>query len=79
MPVVESYIVDHPNGPRPCQQSTQGFPSFSADKPCVAEVILNARAGEMFLCKRHASYFLRDNPTLMAQAVIELSLSAITV
>ena len=71
MPVIESYLVDHLSGPRPCHQSPQDL--FSAEKPCTAEYILHTRAGEMFLCKRHASYFLRDNPAIMAEAVLELS------
>ncbi len=79
MAIIEAYVTEHSEGPRPCQDSvSRDYPSISAEKPCIAELILHTRAGEKFLCKRHASYELRDNPTLLAEAVIELSLSAIT-
>jgi hypothetical protein len=79
MSIIEPYITEHPLSPRPCENSTKDWPSLSAEKPCFAELILHTRSGEKFLCKRHASYELRDDATLMAAAVIELSLSAVTV
>jgi hypothetical protein len=80
MTIIEPYVMAHAEGPRPCENSTaKDSLSFSIEKPCFAEVILHTHSGEMFLCKRHASHELRDNPTLMAAAVIELSLSAVTV
>jgi hypothetical protein len=80
MPIIERYVTEHTQGPRPCQDSVaRDYPSISNEAPCFAELILHTRSGEKFLCRRHAAYELRDNPTLMADAVIELSLSAITV
>jgi hypothetical protein len=79
MAIIEPYIMDHSEGPRPCPRSvSRDYPAISVEKPCFAELILHTRSGEMFLCKRHAAYELRDNPTLLAEAVIELSLCAVT-
>jgi hypothetical protein len=78
MRIIEPYITEHPDGPRPCEYSSKD-PSFSAENRCFAELILHTRAGDLFLCKRHASTELYEDATLMASAVIELSLSAVTV
>jgi hypothetical protein len=79
MSIIEPYIMDHTLSPRPCEYSRQAYLTSSAEKPCFAELILHTRSGEKFLCKCHASNELRDDPTLMAEAVIELSLSPIAV
>jgi len=73
MAIIEVYKTEHPQ-PRPCEYSAGAHLPFSAEKPCMAELILHTRGGEKFLCKRHAATELRDDPTLMAEAVIELSL-----
>jgi hypothetical protein len=75
MAIIEPYITEHSDGPRRCQLSTTDYPQHSAEKPCFAELILHTESGEKFLCRRHASGELRDNPTLLAAALIELSLS----
>jgi hypothetical protein len=78
MPIIEKYAFEKASGPRRCEESLpDGFRinRDDEDASCFAEVILHTEQGEKFLCKRHASYELRDNPTLLAAAVIELSLS----
>jgi hypothetical protein len=79
MAIIEPYNMDHSEGPRPCPQSVgREYPSISTEKPCFAELILHTRSGEMLLCKRHAAQELRNDPTLLAEAVIELSLCPVT-
>jgi hypothetical protein len=71
MGMIEKYTTDHPEGPRPCQQTS---PSVSAKK-CFAELIYHPTLGrEEFLCKKHAADKLSGNRDAMAQAVVELYL-----
>jgi hypothetical protein len=69
MPIIEKYNFDPTLGPRNCQQEV---PSNHK-----AELILHEELGtEVFLCKTHAAIRLSKNPTLLAQAVVELALKA---
>jgi hypothetical protein len=70
--IIEPYIIDHHAGPKPCEYSHTTRSTFGPEPPCNAEVILHAGVVERFLCKRHAANELRQEPTLLAQAVIDL-------
>jgi hypothetical protein len=71
MATIEPYIVEHNNDPRLCAESTTH--PLSPKPPCHAELILHTDSGEKFFCKTHAADELRENPALLAHAVIELS------
>ena len=70
MNVVERYVPAEV-GPRACEDADPGNPTERHH----AEVTLHEGKRERFLCKSHAAYALASNLSLLAKAVVELSLA----
>lgn len=73
MSIIERYVVNHSAGARACEASRPAVPG-DIGKRCVTEVILHTRAGEKYFCREHAAHELRDDPTMLAAAVLDLYL-----
>jgi hypothetical protein len=72
--VIEQYIVMEGLEPQPCQMSNPS--DHTSRHP--AEVVIHDGKSDRVLCKEHAAHALAHNHDLLAKAVIDLTLRAVT-